>query len=135
MWKCVHDVAVLNIIRKLPNQKPWMNIEVRLLLTGSDAAYKAGNKRALRAAWKRAEGLNIQSDAFLTIIMHVRCIYMHKYMSDAFLTIIMHSTCSKDYRRLLTVDLMHLQIEDTLLFKVLLQQQKLVREVCSMLPL
>ncbi|KAI4896487.1 hypothetical protein NFI96_008190 [Prochilodus magdalenae] len=37
-------------IRTLPNQKPWMNSDVRSLLKARDAAFKSGNSEELKAA-------------------------------------------------------------------------------------
>ncbi|KAI4876037.1 hypothetical protein NFI96_025876, partial [Prochilodus magdalenae] len=48
--KCVDDVSQTKQIRTLPNQKPWMNSDVRSLLKAHDAAFKSGNSEELKAA-------------------------------------------------------------------------------------
>ncbi|KAL6475087.1 hypothetical protein MHYP_G00161270 [Metynnis hypsauchen] len=48
--KCVDDVTQIRHIRTLPNQKPWMNSEVRSLLKERDAAFKSGNSMELKTA-------------------------------------------------------------------------------------
>ena len=48
--KCVDDVTQTKQIRTLPNQKPWMNSDVRSLLKARDAAFKSGNSEELKAA-------------------------------------------------------------------------------------
>ena len=48
--KCVDDVTETKQIRTLPNQKPWMNSDVRGLLKARDAAFKSGNSEELKVA-------------------------------------------------------------------------------------
>ncbi|KAI4882201.1 hypothetical protein NFI96_003940, partial [Prochilodus magdalenae] len=48
--KCVDDVTQTKQIRTLPNQKLWMNSDVRSLLKARDAAFKSGNSEELKAA-------------------------------------------------------------------------------------
>lgn len=44
--RCVDKVSTQKIIKVFPNQKPWMNKEVRLLLKAHDAAFKTGDRDA-----------------------------------------------------------------------------------------
>ncbi|CAJ0600732.1 unnamed protein product [Cylicocyclus nassatus] len=48
--KCVDDVTEKKQICTFPNQKPWMNSEVRSLLKARDAAFKSGISEDLKAA-------------------------------------------------------------------------------------
>ncbi|KAI4879075.1 hypothetical protein NFI96_030394, partial [Prochilodus magdalenae] len=51
--KCVDDVTQTKQIRTLPNQKPWINSDVRSLLKARDAAFKSARhnlKAGIRAA-------------------------------------------------------------------------------------
>ncbi|KAI4889721.1 hypothetical protein NFI96_009933 [Prochilodus magdalenae] len=48
--KCVDDVTQTKQIPTLPNQKPWMNTDVRSLLKARDAAFKSGNSEELKTA-------------------------------------------------------------------------------------
>ena len=48
--KCVEDVTTIKTITISPNQKPWLNAEVHHLLRIRDAAFKAGDAEAFRAA-------------------------------------------------------------------------------------
>ncbi|KAI4878726.1 hypothetical protein NFI96_018494 [Prochilodus magdalenae] len=48
--KCVDDVTQTKQIRTLPNQKPWMNSDVRSLLKARDAAFKSGNSEEVKVA-------------------------------------------------------------------------------------
>ncbi|KAI4899819.1 hypothetical protein NFI96_005030 [Prochilodus magdalenae] len=45
--KCVDDVTQTKQIRTLPNQKLWMNIDVRSLLKACDATFKSGKSEEL----------------------------------------------------------------------------------------
>ncbi|KAK0145556.1 hypothetical protein N1851_015510 [Merluccius polli] len=51
--KCIDDVTTMKTITIRPNQKPWMNAEVRARLKARDAAYRSGEAGALKTA--RAE--------------------------------------------------------------------------------
>lgn len=60
--KCMDDVTVTRKITIRPNQKPWLNGEVRRLLKTRDAAFISGDtsalstaKRNLKAGIKRAK--------------------------------------------------------------------------------
>ncbi len=44
--RCVDKVTTHKVIKLYPNQKPWMNKEVRLLLKARDAAFKSGDCEA-----------------------------------------------------------------------------------------
>ncbi len=44
--RCVDKVTTHKVIKLYPNQKPWMNKEVRLLLKARDAAFKSGDREA-----------------------------------------------------------------------------------------
>ncbi|KAI3361850.1 hypothetical protein L3Q82_002181 [Scortum barcoo] len=49
--KCTEDVTSTRTVTDYPNQKPWLNAEVRSLLKASrDAAFRSGDRLALRAA-------------------------------------------------------------------------------------
>ena len=48
--KCVDDVTVTKVITIHPNQKPWLNAEVRSLLKVRDSAFRSGDEPALREA-------------------------------------------------------------------------------------
>ncbi|XP_036416053.1 uncharacterized protein LOC118800012 [Colossoma macropomum] len=48
--KCVEDVTVIKNITTCANQKPWLTREVHALLKARNAAFKSGNKDALRSA-------------------------------------------------------------------------------------
>ncbi|KAK0154408.1 hypothetical protein N1851_003517 [Merluccius polli] len=43
---CVDNIITHKLIRTFPNQKPWMNREVRLLLRESDVVYRSGDATA-----------------------------------------------------------------------------------------
>uniref|UniRef100_A0A3B3H7K8 Reverse transcriptase domain-containing protein n=1 Tax=Oryzias latipes TaxID=8090 RepID=A0A3B3H7K8_ORYLA len=48
--KCTEDVTSTRTVTDYPNQKPWLNTEVRALLKHRNAAFQSGDKVALRAA-------------------------------------------------------------------------------------
>ena len=48
--KCMEDVTTSKTITIRPNQKPWLNAEVRSLLRTRDAAFRDGDVEGLRAA-------------------------------------------------------------------------------------
>jgi len=48
--KCVDDVTTTRTITIHPNQKPWLNAEVRSLLRARDSAFRNGDTEALRVA-------------------------------------------------------------------------------------
>ncbi|KAI3359460.1 hypothetical protein L3Q82_013774 [Scortum barcoo] len=48
--KCTEDVTSTRTVTDYPNQKPWLNAEVRSLLKARDAAFRSGDRLALRAA-------------------------------------------------------------------------------------
>lgn len=48
--KCVEDVTTIKTMVIPSNQKPWLNAEVHCLLRARDAAFRAGDADALRAA-------------------------------------------------------------------------------------
>ncbi|KAI3357833.1 hypothetical protein L3Q82_016221 [Scortum barcoo] len=48
--KCTEDVTSTRTVTGYPNQKPWLNAEVRSLLKARDAAFRSGDRLALRAA-------------------------------------------------------------------------------------
>ncbi|KAI3375903.1 hypothetical protein L3Q82_004158 [Scortum barcoo] len=49
--KCTEDVtSTRRTVTEYPNQKPWLNAEVRSLLKARDAAFRSGDRLALRAA-------------------------------------------------------------------------------------
>ncbi|KAI3372163.1 hypothetical protein L3Q82_006999 [Scortum barcoo] len=48
--KCTEDVTSTRTVTEYPNQKPWLNAEVRSLLKARDAAFRSGDRLALRAA-------------------------------------------------------------------------------------
>ncbi|KAI3375380.1 hypothetical protein L3Q82_021869 [Scortum barcoo] len=48
--KCTEDVTSTRTATEYPNQKPWLNAEVRSLLKARDAAFRSGDRLALRAA-------------------------------------------------------------------------------------
>ncbi len=50
--KCADDVAITMTVTCFPNQKPWLNAEVRALLKSRDAAFRAGEASALKVARK-----------------------------------------------------------------------------------
>ncbi len=50
--KCADDVAITRTVTCFPNQKPWLNAEVRALLKARDAAFRAGEASALKVARK-----------------------------------------------------------------------------------
>ncbi|KAI4895505.1 hypothetical protein NFI96_002417 [Prochilodus magdalenae] len=50
IMKCVDNLTQTKQIRTLPNQKPWMNSDVRSLLKAHDAAFKSGNSEELKVA-------------------------------------------------------------------------------------
>lgn len=50
--KCIDDVATTRKITIHPNQKLWLNGEVRSRLKTWDAAFQSGDAEALRAARK-----------------------------------------------------------------------------------
>ncbi len=41
--KCVEDVVPIKTIRTYPNQKPWINSDVRAALSARTSAFKSGN--------------------------------------------------------------------------------------------
>ncbi|KAI4876772.1 hypothetical protein NFI96_015363, partial [Prochilodus magdalenae] len=47
---CVDRVTLHKTIITFPNQKPWMNREVRLLLKARDAAFRSGDREAYSSA-------------------------------------------------------------------------------------
>ncbi|KAI3369629.1 hypothetical protein L3Q82_025345 [Scortum barcoo] len=47
--KCTEDVTSTRTVTEYPNQKPWLNAEVRSLLKARDAAFRSGDRLALRA--------------------------------------------------------------------------------------
>ena len=47
--KCTDDVIIKKNIRIPPNQKPWLNAEVRSLLRARDAAFRSGDSDARRS--------------------------------------------------------------------------------------
>ncbi|KAI4903872.1 hypothetical protein NFI96_022133, partial [Prochilodus magdalenae] len=47
---CVDRVTTHKTIKIFPNQKPWMNREVRLLLKARDSAYRSGDQEAYNLA-------------------------------------------------------------------------------------
>uniref|UniRef100_A0A3B1IEK6 Reverse transcriptase domain-containing protein n=1 Tax=Astyanax mexicanus TaxID=7994 RepID=A0A3B1IEK6_ASTMX len=48
--KCVEDVTTTKTVTCYPNQKPWLNAEVRSLLKARDAAFRSGDSDELRRA-------------------------------------------------------------------------------------
>ncbi|KAI4879509.1 hypothetical protein NFI96_030060 [Prochilodus magdalenae] len=48
--KCVEDVTTTKTVTCYPNQKPWLNGEVRSLLKARDAAFRSGDSQELRRA-------------------------------------------------------------------------------------
>ncbi|KAI3355005.1 hypothetical protein L3Q82_004794 [Scortum barcoo] len=48
--KCTEDVTSTRTVTEYPNQKPWLNAEVQSLLKARDAAFRSGDRLALRAA-------------------------------------------------------------------------------------
>ncbi len=50
--KCADDVVITRTVTCFPNQKPWLNAEVRALLKSRDAAFRAGEASALKVARK-----------------------------------------------------------------------------------
>ncbi|KAK3522569.1 hypothetical protein QTP86_024996 [Hemibagrus guttatus] len=40
---CIDNITTVKHVKHFPNQKPWMNSEVRLLLKARDAAFKSGD--------------------------------------------------------------------------------------------
>ncbi|KAI4889578.1 hypothetical protein NFI96_032524 [Prochilodus magdalenae] len=48
--KCVEDVTTTKTVTCYPNQKPWLNGEVRSLLKARDAAFRSGDAQELRRA-------------------------------------------------------------------------------------
>lgn len=48
--RCVSRVTTHKKIKIFPNQKPWMNREVRLLLKARDAAFRSGDREAYSSA-------------------------------------------------------------------------------------
>ncbi|XP_076875314.1 uncharacterized protein LOC143525361 [Brachyhypopomus gauderio] len=48
--KCVEDVTTTKTVTCYPNQKPWLNAEVRSLLKTRDAAFRSGDSLELRRA-------------------------------------------------------------------------------------
>ncbi len=51
--KCVDDVTSTRIITIHPNQKPWMNAEIRTLLRAWDSAFRSDDAAVLRAARRK----------------------------------------------------------------------------------
>ena len=69
--KCVDDVVPCRQVRVYPNQKPWLNCEVRSALSARSAAFRAGNteeykqsnyalRKSIRAA-KRAYRVKVEA--------------------------------------------------------------------------
>ena len=52
--KCIDDVVPKKTVRTYPNQKPWINSDVRSALRARDAAFKSGNLGSTRADLQRA---------------------------------------------------------------------------------
>ncbi len=50
--RCADDVAITRTVTCFPNQKPWLNAEVRALLKARDAAFRAGEASALKVPRK-----------------------------------------------------------------------------------
>ncbi len=48
--KCVEDVVPIKTIRTYPNQKPWINSDVRAALSAWTSAFKSGNFDDLKQA-------------------------------------------------------------------------------------
>ncbi|XP_055512237.1 uncharacterized protein LOC129709727 [Leucoraja erinacea] len=46
--KCVEDCIPTKTFRVFPNQKPWMNHEIRILLKTRSRAFRSGDKRSTR---------------------------------------------------------------------------------------
>ncbi|KAI3375837.1 hypothetical protein L3Q82_004114 [Scortum barcoo] len=54
--KCTEDVTNTRTVTEYPNQKPWLNAEeVRSLLKARDAAFRSGDRLALRAELARRQ--------------------------------------------------------------------------------
>ncbi len=51
--KCMDDVTSTRIIIIHPNQKPWMNAEVRTLFRARDSAFRSDDAAVLRAARRK----------------------------------------------------------------------------------
>lgn len=47
------EVTYTRIITTHPNQKPWMNVEVRALLRAWDSAFRSGDTATLRVARRK----------------------------------------------------------------------------------
>lgn len=47
---CIESVNKCKVVRKFPNEKPWMNREVRSLLRARNRAFKAKDKVTYRVA-------------------------------------------------------------------------------------
>ncbi len=45
--KCIEDVVMTKTIRIYPNQKPWINSDVRAALSAQTSAFKSGNPETL----------------------------------------------------------------------------------------
>lgn len=48
--ECVEGVTTHKTVKLFPNQKPWMNKEVRFLLKARDAAFRSGDQEAYSSA-------------------------------------------------------------------------------------
>ncbi|KAK3542247.1 hypothetical protein QTP86_021469, partial [Hemibagrus guttatus] len=48
---CTDNVTTVKHVKHFPNQKSWMNSEVRLLLKARDAAFKSGDTEDYSRAW------------------------------------------------------------------------------------
>lgn len=53
--KCFDDVTTTRKITICPNQKPWLNGEVRCLLKAWDLAFRTGDELTLRTARRDLE--------------------------------------------------------------------------------
>ncbi|KAI3377835.1 hypothetical protein L3Q82_008975 [Scortum barcoo] len=60
--KCTEDITSTRTVIEYPNQKPWLNAEVRSLLKARDAAFRSGDRqlRQLTAGVKRAKAAYAQ---------------------------------------------------------------------------
>ncbi|KAI3352193.1 hypothetical protein L3Q82_005159 [Scortum barcoo] len=47
--KCTEDITSTRTVTEYPNQKPWLNAEVRSLLKARDAAFRSGEQNGTQS--------------------------------------------------------------------------------------
>ncbi len=59
--KCIEDVVPTKTIRIYPNQKPWINSDVRSALSARTSAFKSGNTDDRKTSQLRSQEIHQNS--------------------------------------------------------------------------